>query len=108
MTAIVSAIVIASSWSCVTWTNVIANSCWIAFSSSCICLRSLRSSAPSGSSRRSTRGLLTSAREGDALLLATGELTRLALLHPFEADDAQDFADAAAQRLSVDRAPAKP
>ena len=62
MTAIVSAIVIASSWSCVTWTNVIPTSFWIRFSSSCICLRSFRSSAPSGSSSRSTRGLQTSAR----------------------------------------------
>ena len=62
MTAIVSAIVIASSWSCVTCTNVMPTSCWIRFSSSCICLRSLRSSAPSGSSRSSTRGRLTSAR----------------------------------------------
>ena len=47
MTAIVSAIVIASSWSCVTWTNVMPTSCWIRFSSSCICLRSFRSRAPS-------------------------------------------------------------
>ena len=29
MTAIVSAIVIASSWSCVTWTKVIPTSCWM-------------------------------------------------------------------------------
>src|SRR6266545_4860907 len=62
MTAIRSAIVIASSWSCVTWMNVIPTSCWIDFSSSCICLRSLRSSAPSGSSSSSTCGLFTSAR----------------------------------------------
>ena len=52
----------ASSWSWVTWTNVIPTSFWIPFSSSCICLRSFRSSAPSGSSRRSTRGRFTSAR----------------------------------------------
>src|SRR6266496_2415310 len=62
MIAIRSAIVIASSWSCVTWTKVMPTSCWIAFISSCICLRSFRSSAPSGSSRSSTRGRLTSAR----------------------------------------------
>ena len=62
MIAIRSAIVIASSWSCVTWMNVIPTSFWIAFSSSCICLRSFRSSAPSGSSSSSTRGLFTSAR----------------------------------------------
>ena len=35
---------------------------WMAFSSTCICLRSLRSSAPSGSSSSSTDGRLTSAR----------------------------------------------
>ena len=62
MTAIVSAIVIASSWSCVTCTNVMPTSSWIRFSSSCICLRSFRSSAPSGSSSRRTRGWFTSAR----------------------------------------------
>ena len=62
ITAIVSAIVIASSWSCVTWTKVMPTSFWIRFSSSCICLRSFRSSAPSGSSSRRTRGLLTIAR----------------------------------------------
>ena len=62
MTTMKSAIVIASSWSCVTWTNVIPISCWMLLSSSCISLRSLRSSAPSGSSSSSTRGMLTSAR----------------------------------------------
>ena len=62
MTAIRSAIVIASSWSCVTWMKVMPMSCWIRFRKSCICLRSLRSRAPSGSSRRRTRGLHTSAR----------------------------------------------
>ena len=36
--------------------------CWIAFSSICICWRSFRSRAPSGSSRSSTRGRLTRAR----------------------------------------------
>src|SRR5207248_5572382 len=36
------------------------------------------------------------AREGDALLLAAGELARLALLHPGEADEAKDLGDAAA------------
>ena len=62
MTAIVSAMVMASSWSCVTWTKVTPSSLWIILSSSCICRRSLRSSAPSGSSSSSTRGRFTSAR----------------------------------------------
>src|SRR6185295_9258868 len=42
--------------------NVIPTSCWMRFSSTCICLRSLRSSAPRGSSRSSTAGRLMSAR----------------------------------------------
>ena len=62
MTAIRSDIVRASSWSCVTYTNVVRVSVWIRFSSSCISLRSFRSSAPSGSSSRSAAGRLTSAR----------------------------------------------
>ena len=62
MTAIESDIVSASSWSWVTYTNVIPTSRWMCFSSSCICLRSCRSSAPSGSSSSSTAGRLTSAR----------------------------------------------
>ena len=40
--------------------NVIPTSCWIRFSSSCICRLSFRSRAPSGSSSSSTRGSLTS------------------------------------------------
>ena len=42
--------------------NVRPTSCWMSFSSICICWRSLRSSAPSGSSSSSTRGRMTSAR----------------------------------------------
>ena len=49
------------------------------FSSICISWRSFRSSAPSGSSRSSTRGSVHErARERDALALAAGELHRLA------------------------------
>ena len=62
MTAIRSDIASASSWSCVTYTNVMPTSRWIRLSSTCICLRSFRSSAPSGSSSSSTDGRLTSAR----------------------------------------------
>ena len=61
-TATRSLIVSASSWSWVTNTKVMPTSRWIAFSSTCISSRSLRSSAPSGSSSSSTRGRLTSAR----------------------------------------------
>ena len=81
MIAIWSAIVIASSWSCVTWTNVIPTSCWMRFSSSCISLRSFRSSAPSGSSSSSTRGRLTSARaSATRCCWPPGKLARLARL----------------------------
>ena len=59
-TATRSLIVRASSWSCVTNTKVMPTSRWISLSSTCICSRSLRSSAPSGSSSRSTAGSTTS------------------------------------------------
>ena len=81
ITAMRSLITSASSWSCVTYTNVTPTSRWMRISSSCICLRSLRSSAPSGSSSRSTAGSFTSARaERDPLLLAAGELRRAAVV----------------------------
>ena len=62
MTATVSAMVMASSWSCVTCRNVRPTSAWIDLSSSCIWRRSLRSRAPSGSSSSSSAGRLTIAR----------------------------------------------
>ena len=72
-----SAIDIASSWSCVTYTNVVPTSRWIWLSSICSRWRSFRSSAPSGSSSSSTAGPLDErARDGDALGLAAGELAR--------------------------------
>src|SRR4028118_1623728 len=52
--ALRSLIVNASSWSWVTNTKVMPTSRWICFSSICICSRSLRSRAPSGSSSSST------------------------------------------------------
>src|SRR5476651_1251104 len=48
-------------------------------SSICSSSRSLASSAASGSSRSSTVGCVTSARDGHALLLPAGELVRIAL-----------------------------
>ena len=53
-TAMRSDIVNASSWSCVTKTKVIPTCRCSCLSSTCICSRSLRSSAPSGSSSSST------------------------------------------------------
>ena len=41
ITAMVSAIVMASSWSWVTWTKVMPTSVWMRFSSICICLAQL-------------------------------------------------------------------
>ena len=61
-TAIRSLSVSASSWSWVTNRKVMPTSRWISLSSTCICSRSLRSRAPSGSSSSSTLGRLTSAR----------------------------------------------
>ncbi len=52
----------ASPWSCVTYMNVMPTWSWIVSSSRSMCWRSFRSSAASGSSRRSTCGRSTSAR----------------------------------------------
>src|SRR5690242_9617959 len=62
MTAMRSAIASASSWSCVTKTKVMPTSACNRFNSICMALRSFWSSAPSGSSRSSTFGRMTSAR----------------------------------------------
>ena len=62
MTAMRLAIVIASSWSCVTMTKVVPTCFWMRISSNWVCSRSLRSSAESGSSSSSTFGRLASAR----------------------------------------------
>src|SRR4051812_23707480 len=96
MTAMASAIDMASSWSCVTWTNVTPTSRWMRPSSICSCLRSLRSSAPSGSSSSSARGEFTSARERDALLLAPGELGGAPAAEPLEVHEVEDVGDALA------------
>ena len=44
------------------------------------------------------------AGERDALLLASGKLARLPLLHPLQPDEPQDLVDLAGQRLSSDPA----
>ena len=96
MTTMTSLIVSASSWSWVTYTNVIPTCCWRALSSSCISLRSFRSSAPSGSSRSSTVGMVDERPgERDALLLAARHLPRPASLVARQADHRQRLADAA-------------
>ena len=75
-------------------------SCWMRFSSSCISLRSFRSSAPSGSSSSSTRGRLTSARASATRCCWPPESWRgLRLLEPAEADELERLvARAAAAR----------
>ena len=84
-------------------------SCWIRFSSSCICLRSFRSSAPSGSSSSRTRGWFTSARaERDPLLLAARELPRLPLREACEADELEHLGDASLELALRDALPLEP
>ena len=94
MTAMRSDIVIASSWSWVTKMNVIPTSCWIRFSSICICLRSFRSRAPSGSSSSSTDGSVDERPgERDALRLAARQLGRLAPLVAGQLDELEHVGD---------------
>ena len=70
---------------------MIPTSCWICFRSSCICLRSFRSSAPSGSSSSSTCGSTDErARKRNALLLPARQLPRLAVSEPAEVDELED------------------
>ena len=74
--------------------NVIPTCCWIALSSICISSRSLRSSAPSGSSRSSTRGRLTSARaSATRCRWPPDSWLGFALLVALEADHPQRFGD---------------
>jgi len=92
-----SAIVIASSWSCVTWTNVIPH---VVLDPLELELHLLAQLQVEGAERlveqEHLRTIDERPRQGDALLLTAGELARLAVLHAFEADHAQHLADAAA------------
>ncbi len=88
MTAMRSLIVSASSWSWVTYTNVMPTSVWMRLSSSWSCSRSLRSSAPRGSSRRRTLGRFTRARaRATRCCWPPGQLARLALLVAIQVDE---------------------
>ena len=109
ITAMRSDIVIASSWSWVTKMKVMPTSCWIRLSSTCICLRSLRSRAPSGSSRSSTDGrLIERPRERDALRLPARDLVRLAVLEAGQLDELEHLGDAAAHLVLLGAAPPEP
>ena len=93
MTAMRSAIAIASSWSCVTTMNVMPTSRWIVLSSTCIALRSFRSSAPSGSSSSSTFGFITSARASATRCCMPPESSAgLACSRPGQADELERLA----------------
>src|SRR3954449_6770701 len=109
--------------------NVIPTSCWMRLSSTCICLRSLRSRAPSGSSRSRTAGPLMSARASatrcacppeicpglrvsdpgrSARLLPAGDLPRLAVLEPGQLDELQHVGDPGLDLAVLDLRPSKP
>ena len=109
MTTMTSLIVSASSWSWVTYTKVIPTSRWSALSSSCISLRSLRSSAPERFvEEQHGRPVHERARQRDALLLAAGHLPRPALLVAAQTDEVERLADAARLFLLLDLALAQP
>ena len=75
----VSAMVMASSWSWVTWTKVIPISVWIRFSSICICAAQLEVERAQRLVEQQHAGLVDQrAAERDPLLLAAGQLGRLA------------------------------
>ena len=79
ITAMVSAMVMASSWSCVTWMKVRPTSVWIRLSSTCIWRRSLRSRAPERLIEQQHGRLVhEGAGQRDALLLTARELRGLA------------------------------
>src|SRR6187402_3234081 len=88
----------ASSWSWVTKIEVT----WISeCSERSHCrnsLRTLASSAPNGTSSSRMRGSIASARECDALTLATGQLARIAVRQPVELHEIEQFLDSGADR----------
>ena len=101
-----SASVIASAWSCVTYTNVAPSRSCSFFSSARTPSRSAASRFESGSSRRNTFGRRTSARpERDALALAAGEGRRAALEERREAEQRGDLAPRAPRSRGAGRPP---
>ena len=95
MTAMRSDMVSASSWSWVTKMKVMPVSCCSLFSSIRISLRSLKSSADSGSSSSSTFGWWRQrAGQRHALLLAAGKLAGAAAAQPRHLDQRQHLVDA--------------
>src|SRR6202007_2923027 len=102
ITAMRSAMVIASTWSCVTYTVVVRSRWCSALISARIATRSLASRLDSGSSNKNTLGARTMARaHGDALALPAGELARVALEIRREVEDACRLADSFFNHLFI-------
>src|SRR5262249_4508504 len=95
MTTIWPATSIASSWSCVTMIVVTCTSSCSRRSHARSSLRTRASSAPKGSSSRSTSGSTASARQSHALPLATRELRRVALREAVQLHELEELAHAA-------------
>ena len=92
MTAMRSDMVRASSWSWVTKMKVMPTSRWMRFSSSCIDLAQLQVQGAEGLVEQQGLGQVDQgAGERDALLLAAGELVRLALRHVGQAHDLEQL-----------------
>ncbi len=102
MTAMRSDMASASSWSCVTYRKVIPTSRWMPLSSTCICLRSLRSSAPERLVEQQHRGPVHERpRQRHALLLPARQLARLGPLPPAQLHQLQRLGHARADLVPV-------
>ena len=97
MTTMTSAIVIASSWSCVTWTNVIPHVVLDPLQLELHLLAQLQvERAERLVEQQHARPVDERAGERDALLLAARQLARLAVAEALEADEREHLVDAAA------------
>ena len=92
-----SHIVSASSWSCVTYTNVVPVRVWMSLELELHLLAELQVERAERLVEQQRRGPVDErAGERDALLLAAGELAGPALLEPLEAHGADGLGDALA------------
>ena len=109
MTAMRSDIVSASSWSCVTYTNVIPTSRWMPLQLDLEALAQLQVERAERLVEQQHRGLVDQrARQRDALLLAARELARLALRLGGEPDALELLAHPAAHLVLGDALAAQP
>ena len=105
MTAMRSLIVSASSWSCVTYTNVVPRAALDLLELELHLLAQLEVERAERLVQQQRGGFVDErARERDPLLLAAGELPRPALLHPLEAHRAQRIRRRACARRHGSRA----